>query len=629
MSMKHRTPAANYRREIDGLRALAVLAVVGHHANFPFFAGGFVGVDVFFVISGYLITAQIQQQLDEGRFSLLTFYERRARRLLPALFFVALVTSVLSLLLLYPSELETFATSLTYTALYLSNVFFARTTTYFDTTAHLQPLLHTWSLAVEEQFYLAFPLLLLGLRRVRERPRFVVLAIVASLSLIGAHWAASHIPTINYYSLPSRLWELLFGGLLALAAAGVTDTSNKRAHQEWLSVIGLLLIAIAVVAFDKYVPFPSFYTLLPVVGTCLVLAYAAPSTRVGGFLGGKTLVVIGLMSYSIYLWHQPIFAFVRRGTFEAPSSLAMLGVTFAVFAIAYLSWRFVEQPLRYIPVSRRTTLTVAALATLSLAGLGWLLPLALPSDALDEEQQQIESFLGQGAARIAIENQCLIDSGTQTFYDLPQSCVTSFSRNAVLVWGDSHAAALASGMREARTSVWQTTATRCPPVLNVDFLGAKHCAGINRGIFNAIEKLRPDRLVLHANWHSYGKRVATVGDTIDAIKRVSPRTQIVLVGNVPLWSNRLPRLMLQHNLPAKPSTSLKLPLYDALQTQDRRLREIALERGVTFVSALDVFCTRDRCAVSVRDDEPLSFDYGHLTPGAAAALAARISNREK
>ncbi|MBX3706005.1 MAG: acyltransferase [Pseudomonadales bacterium] len=362
-----------YRREIDGLRALAVLPVILFHAGISPFDGGFVGVDVFFVISGYLITSIILTERQAGRFSLVEFYERRARRILPALFLVMTACLPFAWLWLQPGDLRDFARSLIAVATFSSNFYFQSEADYFGTAAELQPLLHTWSLAVEEQYYLLFPLLVLGIRRYDARRIAVLIAVLAIASLALAQWALDRHAEAAFFQLPSRLWELALGGLVALHLMHTPTREGHRALRELGAAAGLVLIGMAVFAYDRETPFPGVAALVPTLGTALVIVCATPATLAGRLLGTRALVGIGLVSYSAYLWHQPLFAFARHRLHDEVSEPLLWGLAAAALALAYASWRFVEQPLRRRDrIHRRTVFAVAGVGSLVFILLGLL-----------------------------------------------------------------------------------------------------------------------------------------------------------------------------------------------------------------------------------------------------------------
>lgn len=339
--------AMDYRREIDGLRAVAVSSVILFHAGFKTVAGGYIGVDVFFVISGFLIASLILSERREGRFSLLGFYERRARRILPALFCVVLICIPFAYWWFIPRDLEKFFNSVLANSVFASNILFVEEKGYFDTVAELKPLLHTWSLAVEEQFYLFFPpLLMLLLWRFTQRWLIWSLAAFAIASLVYAQWTAIAKPDLAFFILPSRAWELLMGAILAVYMHEHKVIEVRRPLAEALSGLGLALILYAALVFDRNIPVPGAHILAPTLGAALIIAFARQGTFVGSLLGSKLFVGIGLISYSAYLWHWPLFAFARYRSPSEPTVAAFVLLVAATFALAYLSWRFVEQPFR-------------------------------------------------------------------------------------------------------------------------------------------------------------------------------------------------------------------------------------------------------------------------------------------
>ena len=355
-----------YRPEIDGLRSVAVLPVILFHAGIGVFSGGYVGVDIFFVISGYLITTIILDQIVQGRFSLADFYARRARRILPALFLVVACTIPPAFLLMLPSQFKDFSQSVAAVSVFSSNILFWLESGYFAAAAELKPLLHTWSLAVEEQYYVLFPLLLGGLWRLGARPALIVLGAILAASLIASQILAQRAPGANFYLLPSRAWELLAGSLCAIRIMGRGRSGNALA-----SGLGLALIVGAILLYDAQTPFPSVYALAPVGGTVLIILFADAGTPVGRFLSMRGPVFIGLISYSAYLWHQPLFALARLAHAHEPPMALMLALAAGSLILAFLSWKHVEQPARHHPWPIRRVLgaTVAGSVLIASAGL--------------------------------------------------------------------------------------------------------------------------------------------------------------------------------------------------------------------------------------------------------------------
>lgn len=362
----------DYRRDIDGLRALAVLPVILFHAGFETFSGGFVGVDVFFVISGYLITTIILSELEQGKFSIVNFYERRARRILPVLFLVILVCIPFAWFWLLPSDMNDFSQSVAAVSLFVSNILFWRESGYFDTAGELKPLLHTWSLAVEEQYYVLFPLFLMLFWKLAKRWVFVTLGLVFVASLALAQWAAYAKPAAAFYLLPTRGWELLIG---AFAAFYLSDANRKEFDRGFSEVggwLGVALIFYAVFTYNKTTPFPGLYALVPTLGTVLIILFSTQQTTVGKFVGNKAFVGIGLISYSTYLWHQPLFAFCRHISMADPSPILFSILIFLTLLLAYLSWLYVETPFREKTIiSREKIFAFAFIGSCIFFGLGF------------------------------------------------------------------------------------------------------------------------------------------------------------------------------------------------------------------------------------------------------------------
>ncbi|CAA0122131.1 O-acetyltransferase OatA [Halioglobus japonicus] len=336
-----------YRTEIDGLRFLAVTPVILFHAGLSLASGGYVGVDIFFVISGYLISSIIFQKMSSGGFSILEFYENRARRILPALFFVMLFCLPFAWFWMNPEQWQEFSESMIWTSLFSSNIFFWLHSDYFASASEFKPLLHTWSLAVEEQYYVFFPLLVMMFWRFGTKFLFAVFALIAILSFALCLWLVSKLPEANFFLTPSRVWELLLGvACTAYLIRTAERDATKRLVSEILGCSGLIAILYSIFFFDEHTPFPSAYTLVPVIGTALIIAFATVNTWVGKLLAFKPFVWVGLISYSAYLWHQPLFAFARIKMQGEPDLAIMLGLSLLSIFLAYLSWRFVEQPFR-------------------------------------------------------------------------------------------------------------------------------------------------------------------------------------------------------------------------------------------------------------------------------------------
>jgi peptidoglycan/LPS O-acetylase OafA/YrhL len=357
-----------YRAEIDGLRALAVVPVILFHAGFELFSGGFVGVDVFFVISGYLITTILIEDIENKRFSIVNFYERRARRILPALFFVMLVCLPFAWMWMLPSQMKDFSQSLVAVSLFASNILFWRESGYFAAAAEEKPLLHTWSLAVEEQYYVLFPIFLILAWRFGKNRVFWMIVVMAAISLLLSEWGWRNKATANFYLAPTRAWELFSGSIAAFVVQKYGVQKNNL-----LSLVGLVAIIFSIFFYDEATPFPSIYALVPVLGVVLLVLYANKETIAAKLLSTKGFVGIGLISYSAYLWHQPLFAFARIRSLEYPSLLLFSLLSLTSLVLAYFSWRYVEKPFRDKNAISRTqifSISLVLITSFSAAGLG-------------------------------------------------------------------------------------------------------------------------------------------------------------------------------------------------------------------------------------------------------------------
>ena len=344
----------NYRPEIDGLRAIAVAAVILYHSQiktwgFYPFKGGFIGVDIFFVISGYLITSLILKELiTTGTFSFKHFYERRIRRILPVLLFVMLVSLPFAWMYLIPSNLINFSESIIYSLGFSSNFYFHYSgQEYGGRNGLLIPFLHTWSLSVEEQYYILFPIVSFIIFKYLRKYFSIILIISFIISLSVADWGSKNYPSANFYFLHARMWELLAGSILAYFEIKLGHRGKNQALNLILPSIGMLLIGCSIFFFNDEIFHPSFYTLSPIIGVCLVIWFSHKDELITKILSSKLFVGVGLISYSLYLWHYPIFAFVRSSNFISDGNVVQkLLIGFAVLFLSIISYFFIEKPSR-------------------------------------------------------------------------------------------------------------------------------------------------------------------------------------------------------------------------------------------------------------------------------------------
>jgi len=360
-----------YRPEIDGLRAFAVIPVILYHAGFNLFSGGFIGVDIFFVISGYLITSIILKELESSDFKLLNFYERRARRILPALFFVVLCCFPFAWLYLWGDYFTDFFKSIIYVATFTSNMFFWNEIDYFSLSAYLMPLLHTWSLAVEEQYYIIFPLFMMASWSLGKRKIILSLSFFFCVSLLLSHYGAYNFSSANFYFFPTRSWEILLGVFTAFYSKYST-MNQSFIFRETLSTTGFTMIIFSIFIFNASSPLPSLLSIIPTIGTVLLILFANPKTFAYKILSYNLFVKIGLISYSAYLWHHPIFSFHKfifpfSNNFEIKFLLIFL-----TFFLANITFHFIETPFRNrkkLPQKSILKLSIVSIMSMIIFGL--------------------------------------------------------------------------------------------------------------------------------------------------------------------------------------------------------------------------------------------------------------------
>lgn len=646
----------HYRPDIDGLRAVAIIPVVLFHAHAAGFRGGFVGVDVFFVISGFLITGLIRHEIDRGTFTIAAFYERRIRRILPALFAMLLVTSVFSAWLLLPEDLADFGKSLVATSLFASNFVFWQESGYFGPAAETRPLLHTWSLAVEEQFYILFPLFLAYVAARRNRPYVAattwVVALSFMLSLLGVAFAQD----AAFYLAPSRAWELGIGALLAL---GVVPPSHRPRMRNLAGIAGATAIGFSVVAFSSATPFPGTAALLPCVGAAAIIwAGSGGHNVIGDALSWRPFVLIGLVSYSLYLWHWPLLAL---GRYYAVDELTPLQTTVAVGAatlVAFISWRYVERPFRGRSgiLKRRSlfAITIALTAVAVALGVGAIATAGWPTRLAPEIRQVLDAGADHqprdwpcgnaSPASVRADKLCTIGD--------PAAVEPTF-----MLWGDSHGRVLADAIDSAANRGGQSgllaVRTGCAPLpgtVRSDHDRGHRCAEFNQAVLDRLATLTEvvdvvlvGRWALLAEGQRYGQEPgeavfltdpASTERSVEENRRVFARNlqfavsslsgmgkRVWIVASVPevgwdVTSTLARSLSFGRELPPAPSRqAYAVRQAYVLET----LRSLDAIPGVELLRPDELLCPRNACAVT---DEglPLYFDSHHLTRRGARRL---------
>jgi peptidoglycan/LPS O-acetylase OafA/YrhL/lysophospholipase L1-like esterase len=627
----------DYREDIDWLRAIAVLAVVAFHFEAPAVFGGFVGVDIFFVISGYLITGIIQSELQSGTFSFARFYERRVRRLLPALYAMVALTAIPSFHYLLTSERAEFFRSVAAVVTFTSNFFFWFQTGYFDHAAAEKPLLHTWSLAVEEQFYLALPLMLWALSRVAHGRRIGLPAVLAALGLASfalSVWLMNSDRSANaFFMSPPRAWEFLIGGLVA--SPGFPVLRHPLAQQIARGV-ALVVIAIPIFSLRQGPGFPGFNALAPCVGAAMFIwsGIGVPSLKRSAISLLSVIRFFGRISYSLYLWHWPLFTFARF----SKSSLVLDGFDkVALFAltvlISYLSWRFVEQPFRQrtLAPTRQAAFRIAGLATVVLlaGGAVGLVLSRTPSDA-DRAALQLEAYNAYNYQPLYRFGKCFApESGV-----FDDSCLAlATGKTNWLLWGDSLAAHYFHGLRTATDpqtiNILQATQAACMPTLNAAAQGNASCRGFAAQMDAFLGDHKPDLVVMSADWLEYARPPRFDGMIADLKQTISRLNElgmaVVLLGPAVQFRERLPSMLMRAQLrqiEARPEDFV-LPDIFAL---DRSMKTaLPAQAKFSYVSVVDAICPARQCPLTVDGGIPLSWDHAHLTAEGAAYVMERLA----
>ncbi|MFA1624390.1 acyltransferase family protein [Rhizobium mongolense] len=645
----------SYRAELDGLRAVAVIPVVLYHIGLAWLPGGFVGVDVFFVLSGYFMARIISSEIAAGSFNIWQFYGRRIRRILPALTAVLAASTIAAWFLFMPQEFEYFAKSLIGAATFTANILFQKESGYFDLEAHTKPLLHTWSLSVEEQFYIFFPLTLLLTRKSRAVTLAVLIA-AFFLSFAASCWAAFNATSQGFYLLPFRVWELLLGSLVALVPA----PKLTQRSESLMAGVGLLGIVAAFFAYNVDTPFPGYYALLPCLSAAAVIFSRAEGSWSYALLKAPPMMFIGKISYSVYLWHWPIIVFTRYLNLGMEAWLEGAMVFACALALGYLSWRFIEQPFRHGGGMSIVTPLVSGAAALGASvavastiiayhGMPWRLSgdaLQLYAATYDQSPfSQPRCFAdtnGNGLSVAAIEEGrlCVVGDHSTT---APPSFV---------VWGDSHSAAMAPAIdlaaRKAGIRGVLVGRGGCPPLPNAAFSSQKNverCVDHNKAALSFIETQKIPYVFLVAYWPKYVHRSELPNQGIFFDPNIAPPvedwsgpvrnsleetitrldaagTKSVLVLDVPEMGVPVPEALAR-----AVTTSRSEDIAPSRDYTDQRqslarmvLNDVAKRKNAYLVDPLPKLCDATRCHAII-NDTVMYKDADHLSASGARILA--------
>lgn len=639
-----------YRSDIDGLRAVAVLSVLAFHVAPEKLRGGFVGVDIFFVISGFLISSIIYKELEAGAFSIVEFYVKRIRRIYPALFLVLSAVCVAGWILLLPSDFVVLGRQIIGGSTFSANVVLWWQSGYFSPEAALKPLLHLWSLGVEEQYYLIFPIICMGFYRSRSRwtlpSAFLAIAAISmflNVAFVSKYNAAT-------YFLPfSRLWELFIGAGLALFMQRKLQAPwEGQLLVKWrhgIGILGLALLLISIFGIDQFDAFPGWWALLPTTGAMLVIVAGQASWVNRYILSSRPAVFVGLISYPLYLWHWPILSFMRIANTNWGVRLSHLqkgALVCSAFLLAYLTYRFIELPIRRVKQEKkRRSGALWLLGCVSLTGAFGVLVISMGGfpERLPAAILALDHNFSQGDSSSWREGTCFLraDQSAGSFTD---SCVDSEnSRSAqplVFVWGDSHAADLFPGLRalqdQSQVRLAQFTASLCAPIIGLEIRERQACRSINNAVLDRVRELKPAIVVLSAYWdyvdpdHDRTTRAAALLRTIELVKAAGVK-KVVVLGSAPYWTTSVPGLLvgeLRRNpdkpLPHRLARSL-LEVHD-----DSLLKETTLKAAAVYVPIFETLCDQTSCIATTGPGwrDVITFDKSHFTNHGSIWVCQRI-----
>lgn len=615
----------NYRPEIDGLRTLAVIPVLFFHFGINSFSGGFTGVDIFFVISGFLITSIITHEMDNQKFSFANFYRRRALRILPPLALVVVATFIAAWFLMLPAEVEELGRTTIATTLFGSNIYFFKAYNYFSILAESNPLLHTWSLAVEEQFYFVTPILLWLICFIKPLAKFRahIIAFCVAVSFVLSLWLINWSSEAAFYLLPARFWELGIGSLIALYA---WDQKFPGKLKNTAGIIGVGLLAYSIFMLDKTDMFPGLNAIYAVVGTALIIV-AGLKSWTGLVLSQKPMVFIGKISYSLYLWHWPVLIFYKLIVFKTELNwVDVTIVTLLSFALAFISWKYWETPFRHMKaVSAKKTLSYTCAGLVVFAGVG-VLSLSMNGQlrSFDNHTQELTNFTTNYTNTSAYRSQfrprdpscyvtdeSLANNGTYNWH----SCITpQTNKPTLLMIGDSHSAHIAGSIASnfPNHETLQLQASGCLPLWPLK--GEARCTDLlYEAIENYISSLQNTTVIISARWTIWGQKPEkefeiTLHNFIQKLTDAGVKRVIVL-GPSPELTSNLPFLMARAQIMKKndlsPFINHDVNRFDSIMK--RTLSQYST--NVEYISLVKQVCLTFECNKEI----PQLFDDNHVT----------------
>jgi peptidoglycan/LPS O-acetylase OafA/YrhL len=615
-----------YRPDIDGLRAISIALVLMYHIGVGFTKGGYTGVDVFYVISGYLITGLILSDVEAGKFTFAHFYERRIRRIFPALFAALAASSIAAFMVLYPPELVSYGKSLASAVFFAANIFFYNETGgYFNGNTSLMPLHHTWSLAVEEQFYLFFPLILLPISRLKRSSLTWIIAAIAVASFAFSLYLMKVSPEAAFYLILPRAWELATGALLA---AGAAPPIKLKRNREIASAVGVIAILVAGGAFNKNVPFPGWSALVPCLGAALVIhAGRERDTFVYRILSHRWAVLLGLASYSIYVWHVPIIVYyqLESGIYLTNADRFLLAAI--CLATGFFSWRFIERPFRYggwLPARGRlfqaagaTMVATFAAGAILVWGDGFDTRFPANVRALAAFKEADDPMYGPARQ----EGHCFISRALASENGVDPRCLAldPAKKNYILM-GDSFAIHYFSGFEDVlpQLHLLLATASGCKPLLHDT--GAPRCRRVMDDVFyRFLPQTKVDGVIISGRWAS-----GDVADVLPTVQYLAKYTSnVIVLGPTPIYHDKLPRLLARSILRNDPGL-LNRERDAGGPALDARFAKALAGGPAQYVSVIGALCDSQGCITRDDDGIPIQHDYGHFTRAGVRLLIRKL-----
>jgi peptidoglycan/LPS O-acetylase OafA/YrhL len=624
-----------YRPDIDGLRAVAVVSVVLFHAFPSALRGGFVGVDIFFVISGYLISGILFREIETQSFGYANFYSRRIRRIFPALLMVITSAFVAGWIFMSPSDFSRLGKEAAAGGLFGANIVFWHEAGYFDVTSTAKPLLHLWSLGVEEQFYLLWPPLLCFAWKWRSRI-LALIVLLAFASFIVNVLTIKANPDAAFYLPPSRFWELMCGAIFAYI-----DLHHQRALEraETLrSVIGLMAITVAILLIDSAMPFPGWAALLPVAGTCLLIS--SPGSWFNRVVLAHSMVRwIGVISYPLYLWHWLVLYFVNNydwwSSFGGKTAHVIAMVVSVVLSAATYHW--IEKPIRFGRFHGHASLVALCSCMCLIVIAGSTVSMAGGFGSRDKSRYaELAKLADKYPAADWRDHECFMAPNENTF---SRECDSQTPKPVIFLWGDSYAAALYPGLKALQLQqtshfgLSQYTASGCPPYLGVEVPDRPLCEGINQSTMSRIIRDVPSMVIIAANWSASSPSnpydIIHIQDTVKSLRNAGVH-RIMLVGPEPQWRRPMPALLdtcaaEMHSTRSGEFT--RCGLTSETESLDTAMRKLAASLGVSYLSAYSALCDSGGCLTVIGGADVSTYDTGHLTPAASVYVIQKSASR--